>query len=147
MLNSCWRQPNQKSVPCNINFYLDLLSENVITFVRVSLLNKMKNIVNLRKSWGFFRKRGWLRMRNCAEIFHATNVYYIIWLFHIVSHRLRKKETVPWFLNIFYTKTSLSQGSLSDMKLLKKCFLHNKRFNKIVFLFCFCFFKIERQIE
>ena len=63
----------KKSVQCNITFIFDALSENIIFLV------KIKYIVDLRKTFCFFfRKRGSLGVHNCAEILHATNVYYAV---------------------------------------------------------------------
>ena len=46
------------------------------TLALLLLFLQINNVVNLRKSWGFFRKPGCLRMCNCVEIFHAINVNY-----------------------------------------------------------------------
>ena len=51
-------------------------------------------------------------MRNCAVIFHATNVnvYSLtVW-----------QETLPYFLYVFSAKKNLFQGLLTDIQLLKK---------------------------
>ena len=61
MLNNYWRQQNHET--------FDLFWENVITFVGMWLFLKIKNIVDLEKTCFFS-----LRMRNCAEIFHTSNV-------------------------------------------------------------------------
>lgn len=50
-------------------------------------------------------------MRNCAEILHATNFNRTLSLF-------RKKETVQYLSNAFYTKVMLSQS----LELLRKMF-------------------------
>ena len=50
-------------------------------------------------------------MRNCAEILHATNFNCTLSLF-------RKKETVQYLSNAFYTKVMLSQS----LELLRKMF-------------------------
>ena len=50
-------------------------------------------------------------MRNCAEILHATNFNRTLSLF-------RKKETVQYLSNAFYTKVMLSQ----NLELLRKMF-------------------------
>ena len=50
-------------------------------------------------------------MRNCVEILHATNFNRTLSLF-------RKKETVQYLSNAFYTKVMLSQS----LELLRKMF-------------------------
>ena len=55
MLNNCWCQQNQENFSHNDIFVFSILSENMITFVRMWLFPKTKIIVNLRKS--FFKNK------------------------------------------------------------------------------------------
>ena len=58
-------------------------------------------------------------MRNGLEIFQATNVYYIVYYFDIVSSRFRKQGTVHKSLNDFNTNMRLPQGLPPDTELLQ----------------------------
>ena len=58
MLDSCWRQQNQEKCLGQHYLIFDVLSENVITFV---------------KMWLFVKVKGCLRTRNCVKMFHATS--------------------------------------------------------------------------
>ena len=75
VLNNCWYQQDQEKCPGQ-HLFLDIASEKWITFVRICLFLKIKNIVNWRKICTF-RKWGCFRNNNCAEIFHAKNVYQV----------------------------------------------------------------------
>ena len=77
------RQQNQEKLP--VQHYL---------IVRVSLFNKMKNIVNLKKTEIFFGNEAPCVCTTVQKRF-ALRMSIAILYFHIVSHRFRKKKTVP----------------------------------------------------
>ena len=92
---------------------------------------KKKQLI-IKKICFFFRKRSCLLTRNCAKIFHATNIYYTVYHFDIMSLRFRKWKAAQYFQNTFYhrdiifpcsyTKPRLSQGLPPDMELFFKMF-------------------------
>ena len=61
----------KKSVKRNIVFKSDVPPENVMTFMIVCLFFKKEIFLIYKKN-----NQDWLRVRNCVEIFYATNLYY-----------------------------------------------------------------------
>ena len=53
-------------------------------------------------------------MRNCAEIYHATNVFYVVLTLWQSASQIYEIGNCAIFLSTIYTKARLSQGLLSD---------------------------------
>ena len=83
MLNNCWCRhllillKSTVKVQCSTTFIFNIISKNVIIFENRLLFHKINNKFNLRKNC-YFWKQDYLRLHNCVEIFHATNVYYTV---------------------------------------------------------------------
>ena len=106
-VSMCWRKQNNKKY---LIFIFTELSENVNSFVQISLVIEIKKKVNLRKTrlLAHARLYGNISRRRCkCRCFN-------------VSLRFRIQKTVQCLLNGFYSKTRLWQGLFHNMELLKK---------------------------
>ena len=79
-----------------ITIIFELVSENVITFDRMWLFFKIKNIFNLRKAC-FLRKGGCLLMCNCVELLARITVQCLLKLL------LNENKAVPRFTSRYGT--------------------------------------------
>ena len=77
-VNNYWRQQNKEKCPRrhDITFIFDVLSENVITFARICLYPTTKNIVNLRKTFFFFKNEAACTIATVRIYFMPQNLLY-----------------------------------------------------------------------
>ena len=132
MLNNCWRQQIKKIFPHNITFVFSILSENMITFVRMWLFPKTKNIVNLRKS--FFKNKAACA---CATVQKYFTQQISIMEFNTFIQCLKMPLTQKW---------NCSKVYFLILNYLKKNVFCNIRYEKCKQSAVF-FFKIVRKIE
>ena len=86
-------------------------------------MDEIKNAVNLRKNLFFPKTRLLEHVQLCEKIPCCRCQF--VQLNTETGNRKGNTETVRYVLNVFYSKTRLSQSLNSYMELLKKCFLQN----------------------